>query len=182
MPGLTEGTDMMNGSFLLAPNSRTLSLTQTVVSGSNVNFSAIANPQIILAYEDPSHNITTLYGNYTYIGNPNDGFSNEWFWQNVSDTVDSAITNRSSTWLGSPVAISVMSENTDEQNPNITSTHVCLAYFNPDALVNQSAAPVYLATFDDWSSSSESSDPVRDSSLPALQSHHQTISSALQNN
>ena len=157
MPGLTEGTDMMNGSFLLAPNSRTLSVTQTV---NNANLSVAANPEIILAYEDLSHNITTFYGNYTYIYHPDDGAFEEWIWQNVSQPVGSAIASRSDTWRGSPIAISVMSENTDEQNPNITSTHVCFAYFNPDALVNQSAAPVYLATFDDWSSSSESTTPL----------------------
>lgn len=138
---LLGSKDLMNSSISVAPHSRTLSVAQMRPSQGNASREAIA--EAILLYEAPNHNITTLRGYLI------PGFSDtvdspyRWWWQNVSEAVYSSISSKSNTWLSPPVAAGSKSVLSPQQS-------ICVAYFNLNALSNLSAAPVYLATFDDW--------------------------------
>ena len=144
---LSRGS-LLNGSFSVAPDTRSLTVAQTknIPSASEFNTTA----EVVLLYEAPNHNITTLHGSI----NTDAGIENlgGWSWVNVSDSVYSAIRNKSDTWLSPPIASHVLSlDDSSPQSPQAVETSVCIAYFNTNALSNASAAPVYLATFDDWS-------------------------------
>ena len=146
-----------NGSFPIAPNSRTLTVAQTKLTPLSTSFSSNSSllftvAEIVLIYEAPNTNITTLYGSLSYDFRE---VGLTWAWQNISDAVYSTIRDKSNTWLSPPIAARTMTEETSLQDPQSLSTHVCIAYFNPNSLSDASANPVYLATFDDWSSPGE---------------------------
>ena len=123
----------MNNSFPASAASRTLSISSMQLSQNGTYAEAI------LMYEAPSGNITTLRGYFS-----TSGFTSTiWLWQNVSEAIYEPVNNAGS-WFSPPLASSC--------NPGFdqSSQTVYIYFFNPNALSDKSACPLYCLQFVNW--------------------------------
>ena len=123
---LVGSPNPMNSTFLAATSSRTLSISSMPSSENGTVAEAI------LLYEAPSGNITTLRGYFS----PGSSTDVGWLWYNASEIIYSSFDN-TGTWLSPPIG-------------STCSSIVYFAFFNPNAISNTTASPLYLMQFNNW--------------------------------
>lgn len=121
----------MNGSFLAAAGTRSLSVTTR-------SFQNGTSTTAMMLYEAPNGNITVLRGSFT-VGGP----LTQWIWQNVSEAVYSSL-KESDLWLSPPVS-ALYSGISDSSTMAIQ-----LAFFNSDATLNDTSSPLYTVYYTNW--------------------------------
>ena len=140
--GLTDGTNIINGSFPTAPNTRSLSISQLSTSDYGLTVgSSIVTGESLLFYEDPNRAVSAIHGKIlstipaggVVIGPP------YWIWSNVTELFSSKALNvgypgeaPENFQLSAPFAASALS-----QRP--ASNFVLATFFNPQVLLNLTA-------------------------------------------
>ena len=132
--GFIGSPNPMNNTFLAAADTRTLSISSMSLSENGTVAEAI------LLYEAPSGNITTLRGYFS----PGDSTTNEWLWQNVSEAIYSSFDNVD-TWLSPPLGSDCFILRPSQM--------VYFGFFNPNAISNSTASPLYFIQFNNWTGS-----------------------------
>ena len=131
----------MNQSFLTAADTRSLSVSSLVTNSSTTS-------EAVLEYQASNGNVTTLAGIYTPIS-----IASQWLWYDISEIVSETLTGTDA-WLSSPIASYSSHENIPEVG--LLNQAVYLTYFNPNALYNTTASPLWWTTLINWTDLSES--------------------------
>ena len=127
----------MNSSFAVASDSRALSITLVPRSQNGTAAEAI------LLYEGPYGNITILRGCFSPIST-----SIQWIWYNISGTIYSSF-HEAGTWLSPPITAECDCFGPSFDNISLTN-YISFTFFNPNALSNRTASPLYTISWQNW--------------------------------
>lgn len=104
-----------NESFLVAPNTRALSISPLAPSQGNASFL-----EALLFYEAPNHSINVLHGSFSPLE------YEDWTWENVTDRVLRPVLDNPNTTLNTPLGSSSTKNNSANAMPQI----VDIAYYS----------------------------------------------------
>ena len=129
----------MNNSFPIAKGSRTLTISSMPPRNGTL-------AEALLLYKSPVNEVTILHGYFFPINTTGDKtLAIQWVWQNISDAVSASL-DAPDPYLINPSNIRLSPPLSACSSP----PQMSLMFFNPNALTNASAPPLYYIQFTKW--------------------------------